>query len=159
MDRKAPILTILVAAAIGAVSSWAYMATRSFPTLEETALTGLMDNLTLLHYIKEGSLAEATNIGNLQIHLHLSRLRMYGGGISGNDWNDSTIRVLSAIAVMWEAEPAATDQEIYFIKEPWASNWEREVAENNALLSWVLDECRKHLEYDCKSTEGTEDGT
>ena len=156
MIFKPLIAALLFGVAAGAGITNMYQAKVAHRESEDMALRGLMEHLAAQHYIQENNIDEASATVNVSMNGYISSLRKYDGSIEDANWRKTRIRMLSAVAVMWEKHPPAVFDRIRASKEDWVQDWEQEMGGNVQLLKWAKQQCIEHLEYDCKSTRKNE---
>lgn len=103
--------------------------------LEDYALKGVLENVVVTHYLITGDTEVLKDVTFVNLHSHILSLRQFKGHIADKKWQESKIRALNAIGVLWKKSPPVAIQD----DDP---EWRKIVKENNALIEWAMNQCK-----------------
>ena len=120
--------------------------------MEDYALTNLLNEVGYAHYIAKGNLADARKMIDINLNAHLSRIVRHEGSIADEKFIESKIRILNAVANLWDANPPFTGMETESGDQFWWQEWKEMTAKNRELLSWAKQQCVQRPPLKCASS-------
>jgi len=159
--RKA-IITLTVAVGVGAGFAGGYLchyvkAKDSLSQeLGDQALRHLMDNMGVMSYQAQANQTEALSLLDVSTDQNLTLLGENSGYAKSAEWVRAKVKVLNAIALLWEKHPPFQEASWAQVSGDWVKDWKAQHESNLKLLEWARSECKAHPEYECKiATSGT----
>ena len=153
-----PVLTALIASAVGFGAGFYYRAAQLPPTaqMEDYALTNLLENVSYAGYLAQGKQTTHRELLNVAIEGHLTKVRESQGANDGPEFQAAKIRTLNAVANLWAQEPPFTSAEWKQneMNKAWWAEWQVQRQKNLELLRWAQDQCAKNPALKCRKPGG-----
>ena len=138
------------------VSAFAYAsdaATAEASAHEDEALLNVVHHLGYLHFLALDDYAQLRELVDVNLNNHLTKLREHRGAIRDENFRAAEIRVLNAIAILWDSRPPFQSDawRRTELNASWWPQWREDFERNLALLQWAKNQCVASPEKKCRT--------